>query len=288
MKGICKLCQKEAQLELSHILPKFIYKWINKTSGTGKMRGLSNPNVALQDGYKIHLLCPVCEDKFSKYETWFASNFFHPSIKGVKISYPYNENLFKFAASIFWRYTVTNMNREDYNQTRLKPLLLLCEEELRDFLKNDVYPQNFNSIYIGVTSYAINPPKELRGINNYFTRFTDSQIIFNDSETKMYYYCVIPYFLFVGNITGLRDSDFINSKISPTGGDFKTTTMEMRDPDVGNLIISQIKRLSNIRLSSNQLAQIDKKVLDNIDKYMNSKSFEAEFLEDLMLGTSDE
>lgn len=97
-----------------------------------------------------------------------------------------------------------------------------------------------------------------------------------------------PYFLFVGNITGLRDSSFINSKISPTGGDFKTTTMEMRDPNVGSLVISQIKRLSNIKLSSNQLAQIEKKVHDNIDKYVDSKSLEAAFLEDLMSGSCNE
>jgi hypothetical protein len=38
MRGICKLCKKEAKLEESHFIPKFIGKWVKKTSITGYLR----------------------------------------------------------------------------------------------------------------------------------------------------------------------------------------------------------------------------------------------------------
>lgn len=285
MKGTCKLCRQEANLELSHILPKFIYRWITKTAATGKIRGLGNPNQSRQDGLKSYLLCGECEDKFSKYETWFANNFFHPSIKELKVSYNYDENLFKFAASIFWRCIITRMDSDDYNDTKFKSTLFSCEEELRNFLYSDQYPLNFDSIYIGITSYAINPPEELRGVNHYFTRSTDNQIVITDN--KMYYYCVIPYFIFVGKIAGLIDSDFANSKINAIGGSLKGTEMKMEDEDVSQSMISQIKIANNVILSPNQESLLEKKILSNIDKYLDSKSFEAAFLEDIMSKPSE-
>ena len=285
MQGTCKLCQEEANLELSHILPKFIYKWINKTSATGKMRGLGNPNKTEQDGFKSYLLCGKCEDKFSKYETWFANNFFHPSIKEVKVSYSYNENLFKFAASIFWRCIITNMDRDVYDETKFKSALLSCEDELRNFLNTDQYPVNFDSIYIGITSYNLNPQKEQARANFYYTRSTDSQIVFSDH--KMYYYCVIPHFLFVGKIAGLDDSDFVNSKINPIGGNFRSVDMQIYDQGVNKLSLSQIARIRNVNLSPNQQMLLEKRILENMDKYIDSKSYEAAFLEYILSNPSE-
>jgi hypothetical protein len=285
MKGTCKLCRQEATLKQSHILPKFIYRWITKTAATGKIRGLGNPNKSLQDGLKPYLLCGECEGKFNKYETWFANNFFHPSINELKVSYKYDENLFKFAASIFWRCIITRMDSDDYNDTKFKSTLFSCEEELRNFLYSDQYPLNFDSIYIGMTSYAINPTEELRGVNYYFTRSTDNQIVFTDN--KMYYYCVMPYFKFVGKIAGLKDSDFVNSKINAIGGSFRGTDMKMEDEDVSKLITSQIKRANSVILSANQQSLLEGQILANIDKYLDSKSFEAAFLEDIMSKPSE-
>lgn len=281
MNGICKLCQKESLLEVSHILPKFIFKWITKTSATGKLRVVGKPNVPVQDGIKLHLLCASCEDKFSKYETWFANNFFHPSIKGLKINYDYNETLFKFVISLFWRTIVINLDREIYNETPLKSELLKCENELREFLLTDKYPTNFNQSYVNMTSYVSNAPKEIKGINHYFTRSADTQIVFNDKDDKMYFYCIIPYFFFVGNIKGLNPSDFVNSMINPIGGHFLTTSMMTEEPSVSNFMVSQINEANSMTLSENQQNILERKILENIDKYLDSKSFEATFLDRL-------
>jgi hypothetical protein len=279
MDGICKLCLNSAELEKSHVLPKFIYRWITRTSATGRLRGLGKPNVAHQDGLKMPLLCSDCEDRFNKYETWFANNFFHPSINAIKINYNYTEALYKFAISLFWRTIIVNLDRDIYNETPLKSKLIACEKELREFLLSDKYPNNFDKIYIGITSYVANAPPHLKGINHYFTRSTDHQIIFDDSNKKMFFYCIIPYFFFIGNITGLSSDDFENCQINPIGGHFLTTSIKIKEPNVTNAIQEQLLRINELVLSDNQQQILDDMIIKNIDKYLNSKSFEATFLD---------
>ena len=49
----CKLCKNEVEkLELSHIIPKFIFNDLKQTSITGKMRESKQVNKRIQDGLK--------------------------------------------------------------------------------------------------------------------------------------------------------------------------------------------------------------------------------------------
>lgn len=101
MEGTCALCEKRAELQLSHVIPNFIVKWIKKTGATGFLRNAVNQRV--QDGIKEPLLCSNCEQQFSRYENYFAKNFFHPLAKYVEFpeqTIPYDENLVKFILSI--------------------------------------------------------------------------------------------------------------------------------------------------------------------------------------------
>ena len=45
MASECKLCEKLATLEDSHILPKFCGRWLKTTSATGILRNAVNPNI---------------------------------------------------------------------------------------------------------------------------------------------------------------------------------------------------------------------------------------------------
>ena len=46
--GVCALCRKEADLELSHIVPKMVVRELKKTS-VGQLRSTENPNGTMQD-----------------------------------------------------------------------------------------------------------------------------------------------------------------------------------------------------------------------------------------------
>lgn len=106
MIGTCRLCNKEANLEVSHILPKFIFKYHKKTSPTGNIRSTKNPNLTTRDGEKLPFLCSECEDIFSKWETRFATDIFHPYQNNELTKFTYGDWLYKYLASVSFRVLV--------------------------------------------------------------------------------------------------------------------------------------------------------------------------------------
>ena len=104
----CMLCRREQATEIGHIIPQFVYRYMIKTSPTGFMRGLDNPNCRMQDGRKYPFLCPTCEDKFSRDEKLFAQHFFHPVHEDLASTQPnhkidYGAWLIRFCVSVSWR-----------------------------------------------------------------------------------------------------------------------------------------------------------------------------------------
>ena len=144
----CALCGNRTKLIISHYIPNFVIKWIKKTSGTGFARNIYGHRV--QDGVKKTLLCESCEQNFSIYESYFASNFFHPfnedDLNLEKIQY--NENLLKFIISISWRILhdrieELKMNSEPISK-KMKETYLNWKNYLTG-LKSDI---NLNSHYM--------------------------------------------------------------------------------------------------------------------------------------------
>ena len=101
--GECKLCLELRQLEESHIVSGFVYRWMKETSGTGFLRFGNNMNLRSQDGLKEYWLCSECEDLFNVGETEFARNVFYPLTSGKTSQFEYQEWLLKFAVSLSWR-----------------------------------------------------------------------------------------------------------------------------------------------------------------------------------------
>jgi hypothetical protein len=101
----CRLCERTAELQLSHILPAFVVRWLKRTS-IGPLRSGAEPNVRTQDGPKVHLLCRDCEQMFEKWETPFAEQIFtvlHRPDDQLPDKLPYKEWALRFAVSVSWR-----------------------------------------------------------------------------------------------------------------------------------------------------------------------------------------
>ena len=64
----CALCGNEAELELSHTVPKMAVRTLKKTA-IGNIRSTENPNKTIQDSEKLYMLCGDCEDLFSEKES---------------------------------------------------------------------------------------------------------------------------------------------------------------------------------------------------------------------------
>ncbi len=102
MLGTCRLCQQIEELQDSHIIPAFAFRWL-KGPHEGYLRHTQEPNKRVQDGPKLPFLCKRCEGHLNQFETDFANRLFYPlntdSVERVRFG-PW---LLKFCVSISWR-----------------------------------------------------------------------------------------------------------------------------------------------------------------------------------------
>jgi len=112
MIGECALCLKEKELQYSHIIPKFVFRYL-KESAPSAIRSNRDPNRRIQDGEKEHLLCRDCEQIFSDWEKPFSERLFVPLHNPLPVTTPieYRQWALKFAVSISWRVLQYYMKR---------------------------------------------------------------------------------------------------------------------------------------------------------------------------------
>lgn len=142
--GDCALCKTHGPLEESHLIPKFVGRWLKKTSATGRLRVATNANVPVQDLTKKPFLCGACEDRFSKLETQFSNEVFLPYVEGEldgmglkqfkSEGYSYDEWLLQFLMSIQWRYVAWGREELERLTPRHRKLLDRFEEAARSYL----------------------------------------------------------------------------------------------------------------------------------------------------------
>jgi len=143
--GICALCLQSRELkEQSHLMPKFVGRWLKDTSATGRLRNAMDANVPRQDLPKKPFLCEECEDRFEKFETAFSKNVFRPYVyeeldaQGLKTytlnSIEYEEWLLKFAMSVLWRHLAWEQVIDEGMRPEQIGMLATFQEDARKYL----------------------------------------------------------------------------------------------------------------------------------------------------------
>src|SRR5687767_12163676 len=117
--GICRLCQKHANLQESHIIPKFAYQWLIKSSGGGYLRNTAEPNKRVQDGIKRNLLCHDCEQIFSQSESDFSKKLFYPYVSNSGKIFKYEKWLLNFCVSLSWRILNFYLEEDDHIEKKI-------------------------------------------------------------------------------------------------------------------------------------------------------------------------
>lgn len=190
LKSKCALCQNEAVLENSHIIPKFIYDWQKETSGNGYLRFAPEINRRVQDGAKSPMLCGLCEDILSVLETKFSREVFHPFVKSTASDVKYDSWLLRFSVSVCWRILVfmTENQQLQHFRGRWAPELANCEETWRSFLlgkRSDegtyhVHMLRWNGVVFG------GGPLLPNNINRYLRRTVGMDVACSDQEAFIY------------------------------------------------------------------------------------------------------
>jgi uncharacterized protein YlaI len=269
----CALCRKEKELENSHIIPKFVFKWMKKT-GSSKLRQLTAINKSVEDGPTKKLLCGDCEDEFSAYEDYFARFFFHPLLDNIienkgPITIPsidYNENLYLFSMSLLWRGLKWNINNDNIPMEHEEQLNRI-ESKWQTFLANKNYPDEANSIHMFIADKTQDFEGKPQRFDFYMMRGTDATVA--SGEGQLFIFSKIARFLFIVPLIGFEEKDFINTNIQAAGGTYINPQI-IEDSRISGFLVNranEIHKYAN-ELSEKQQAVIKKnfdKEKDNLD-----------------------
>lgn len=185
----CALCQESKELKISHIIPKFIAKWIKMTSDTGKFRDLDYKRI--QDSTKLYFLCEDCENTLSVYEKYFAEKIFHPTVNSTSTDVSYDIRLLKFIVSISWRVLKVVLNNREKNAEEINEDLINVEKNWRDFLEGRS-SNTSTSHYLAHTVCNLNFMDDFK---KPWKKFTERAIGYGyDSYDDVdFIWCQIPY-----------------------------------------------------------------------------------------------
>lgn len=135
--GACRLCDAEATLIESHIIPAFVYRAIKSDSPTGYFRNPNNLNLRVQDGDKVLLLCGDCEKRFNVAETEFAKKIFLPFHRTDQDHFTYGPWLHYFMTSLAWRTLILDLpglQSDEANPRAFVAELANAVETMRNYL----------------------------------------------------------------------------------------------------------------------------------------------------------
>ena len=151
----CWLCSKNAVLCNSHVIPKFVFRWLINSGGTPYLRFGGSPNRRIQDGPKHKLYCHSCEQLLSKYETVAKSTIFDIAVKHEKLPIHYGPWLSRFAASVALR----TIHSQKFRNIDEKYSLIIsrsveeADKSWKKFLKEEKSNPGKNKLYLFYPGY---------------------------------------------------------------------------------------------------------------------------------------
>lgn len=195
----CSLCGQDKILQNSHIIPKFVGRWIKETSATGFLTQATNASKRIQDLNKKRLLCSECEERFSKFETYFANTIFYPFHKTQPKSFDYEKTLEKFVVSLSWRILKAEYDKEFQSQhPHFISHMNEAESYWREFLLGSRSSSSPYESHVFFLDF-VEPNPELPSKFNWYTlRGVDATLGF--SKERIFTYVKFPWMIFVTSI----------------------------------------------------------------------------------------
>ena len=280
MIGICKLCGSESELQLSHIVPKFVFSWLKETAAS-PLRHSQQPNVRIQDGKKLYFLCTGCENLFSKWENLFSQNIFRPlqNEQLEKRHFQYRDWCLKFAISVSWRalaYAKENGIDQISEEQSIK-----IDEALRtwkEFLFSErKSPAPFDqqllplSIIENHSNITVSP-----FTNRYFLRAVDLDIA--HSSSRLFTYVKMGKIILFGLVQEKHPELWKNMKIWVSRGTISIGNIKYALPvGLDRYISDRANKAASVvsSMSPNQQEKVRKYTHENEEKIVQSEIFTA-------------
>ncbi|HHQ6722811.1 TPA: hypothetical protein ACSTNG_002585 [Serratia fonticola] len=236
---ICKYCNKNEAIKNSHIIPSFVYEWVKSTAPTRFLRATHEPNVRLQDGSKSALLCLYCEQKFSKIEDEFKSQYFSkvanyrkPCPEKIEIT----QSVLKCIYIMAWRSladTVYFPKENDYKDEEIKEFPSLLEEIKKSIENND---------FLAFKTHLIPCVKKVLLRLNFpqvpwhmYERSVTSEARIWNNWLRFILYIQIPFSIIVFEIVPNEDDPWVGTQLSE-GEHLELTKIESAPQYISTLI----------------------------------------------------
>ena len=281
--GQCRLCDAESNLQLSHVLPAFVFRWLRESSGSGHIRLGMLPNRRVQDGLKRYWLCTSCEGLLSRSETAFATNLFYPYTSGESSQFVYGEWLLRFCVSVSWR--VLQFYKEETSLKNYEPnaatRIAEAERTWKAFLVGQLpHPGPFQQHLIpldAIEEISSRPDyltPNINRYNRYLMRTIDMDL--NRGRTTNFVYSKLGRFAILGFVREDHPSRWQGENVHVQTGRIEPRKYTM-PKEFFEYINSQVQREVELRsgISPRQVEKIDQAFRANRDNFIGSDAFVA-------------
>jgi len=273
----CRLCGETCELQNSHIIPRFVIRWMKKSGPTPFLRKAVDPDTRIQD-YHEKLLCEDCEQIFSDWEGKFAANVFYPHVRGQKEKFEYGEWLYKFVLSISWRLLVSEMavwheekhSKNEVVEERLETweAILLGEEPISED------PSQHHIFFADEIDLVKSDPEAPEGFEVYIQRNLDGTSVYGEDQIHTYF--KFPRILFFSTIVPHDPGGFTGTRIDEEG-------VIEQPQELGELwgtfLYGRAERFGQVSMSESEREKVQDRILEDPERFFESDYFEAQLAE---------
>ncbi len=267
----CRLCDCDARLLKSHILPKFVYRDLLKDSVTGHMRFSGEPNRRAQDGETRRWLCEACEARFSAWERDFCNEIMHPANRD-ETRLTYSSSLLKFCVSVSWRVLLYCKGRNPNSHYSLEQegAIEAAEKAWRAFLLDQrPHPGQFPQQFVAHTLLG---PHDALGLPQNINRYLQGAISLDivGGTNSLYTWAKLRRFEIFGEI--IPGLPFENMKVHVRHGVIEPERLQLPHL-LRSLYTEKAERVRAAMASMSEAQQdkIDLAVMANADRLQTSR-----------------
>ena len=232
----CALCKRSSDLQASHIIPKFVGKWIKDTSATGFLASATD-GARVQDLPTFRMLCSDCEQRFSKFEKIFADKIFYPFHKSDESCLEYGSWLESFSVSLGWRILKTRYEEVKSKHPTLYPQMALAEATWREFLLDDrqtVAPYESHLLFLDSAKTAVDDPEMFA----WYSRRATGWSVFAHNN-RIFTYAKIPDMAFITSIHPKVLKGWNGTRINLSG--VITSSHTINDDEFQRFLLNDVK-----------------------------------------------
>lgn len=276
--GPCRLCDEDSDLQESHVLPAFVYRWLKETSATGFIRFGREPNRRVQDGYKEYWLCRKCEQRFNVWETQFANRIFYPINENDGVKVKYGDWLLKFCVSVSWR-TLLLMREnnwlEDFTDEQRKSAEKALATWATLLLDEVPHPGRFEQhLIVAGAEESPTLPDLPANINRYLLRTVDLDVVRSTSTT--FVLSKMGRFFILGFIDVRYPRQWVGTKINANEGTINGAEYTV-PRQFGEYLTEEAHKFAAVhaKISDAQRTKMDATMWRDLNRVARSGSMEA-------------